>query len=913
MPKYKVKTGDTLSAIASRYKVSPDEIQADNPIIQDANHIEEGWNLTVPDNTERQDSFPNAQSANDETRDDVECSECSVECEALVHITGEEDIVYALTCTQVKELRKEIDTLNEPLLDLKEAEKDGPEEIPAARKKAWNRLKELGALPKPEHSSTAEELLREYEAKWQRERARLEHQRHREKRIEYEISQIRNQILFPASQRKLTDPKDKLSVKVFAVLCLELETTLPRVRGRLEAYEEATSSSKKDLNAMEKRLKFLRAALEAEIRCRIAEESGSSSSPETRQFRYEADQLKKHTLWPNYIAENDVQTLVRKQQRLNQLDNDDRLMPYMDYVDDFLASTTVVWVWKLFNHEEVQAHNHIQKERSELLTDIEKSLSHLVETSPASSVDVLAKPNLASMKSRPLVELKHTGGSGYRYARKEVLEQLRGNWRPLKAADVRKVMNSENFERAWGEATDSLKNNRSLKVKFSEWKSKEDNFLNQLEIELLKEEVATEDGRFAASAEAQMFRFAAQCGLEANYDPKKEEAYIGGQMQGTYSLLQGEATFAARLPDETGAKVILEYEDHEGKQIELHCGYFRADAEYRIQGFAGACLSLAAQAKISTAPGEVGISGETSGEVFAGASLSNEASFGIKWKSAYQDVNDPSSFGQDQQRKIRADKVIERQEETDADYRMLAEIKPELAVSSGFGFGFDYKIGLDEGKIIARFKGSLVLGPGGRGGIAGELNAGQIWELVKFIRWSLEKSDFRFLDWIDRGAFEQIELLLKTFVFTKADFTEFFEQGVERIERFWQSLNSPDKDLKDVAVQVIESDDILVLTPGAKADILGRLMKDGSAVLSLEDPYRESADRAAMKIIESIVTHREFVEVLKRMGNAGHKGGFQDLKNNYSRVFVQRLFRSEHAQKAENWLSDLYSSETRLV
>lgn len=167
MPKYKVKTGDTLSAIASRYKVSPDEIQADNPIIKDANHIEEGWNLTVPDNTERQDSFPNAQSANDETRDDVECAECSVECEALVHITGEEDIVYALTCTQVKELRKEIDTLNEPLIDLKEAEKAGPEDIPAAREKAWSRLKELDALPRPEQSSTAEELLREYEVQWQ--------------------------------------------------------------------------------------------------------------------------------------------------------------------------------------------------------------------------------------------------------------------------------------------------------------------------------------------------------------------------------------------------------------------------------------------------------------------------------------------------------------------------------------------------------------------------------------------------------------------------------------------------------------------------------------------------------------------------------------------------------------------------
>ena len=62
--------------------------------------------------------------------------------------------------------------------------------------------------------------------------------------------------------------------------------------------------------------------------------------------------------------------------------------------------------------------------------------------------------------------------------------------------------------------------------------------------------------------------------------------------------------------------------------------------EYKIRGFAGACASLAAKAKVSSAPGEVGISGETNGEAFAGATLNNEATFGVKWKGAYQDVID---------------------------------------------------------------------------------------------------------------------------------------------------------------------------------------------------------------------------------------------------------------------------------
>lgn len=841
-------------------------------------------------------SLPPAQSANDDTRDDLECSQCSIVCEALVHLTGEEETVYALTRTQLKELQREIETLNGPLIDLKAAEAGPKANIPAARETAWSKLRELGALPRPEHSSTAKELLRDYEARWRRERLRLEHQLRREKRIEYEINQIRNQILFPASQRTLTDTRDQLSVKVFATHCAELEATLPGVKAKVEAHELITDASKQDLDAMDERLRFLRAALEAEIQFRLAQGDNTVDSQQIRQIRYEADELKKYTRWPDFIAESDIQSLVNKKKRLSELD--DELIPYMDYVSEYAEKVSwAVRLWNLIHHEEVEKHRREQQERRDLIVDIERTIRRLVETSPPSIVEVIAKPNLRSMKARPLVELKHTGGGGYRYARQEVLNQLRNNWKPLKASDVRAVMRAADFERAWGEAKEALKNNRSLKLKFAEWKSKEDNFFNQLEIELFKKEISTEDGRFAASAEAQMFRFAAQCSLEANYDPRKGEAYIGTQMQGAYSLLQGEATFAARIPDETGAKVVLEYEDYQGNQKRLHCGYFRADAEYRIQGFAGACLSLSANAKLSSAPGEVGVSGETNGEAFAGATLSNEARFGIKWTAAYQDEEKTTS------------EVTDSQRYADSDFRSLLEVKPEFAISTGIGAGFDYRVFLADGKLHMTLKGRLVIGPGGGGGVAAELNGEQIWELAKFVRWSLERSDFRFLDWIDRGAFAQLELLLKTFVFTSTDFSELVEQGLDKIESFWQRLSSPDTNLKNVAARVIDSENVSDLTPGAKADILAILVRDGAGSFSFDDPYRKVADQAAMKVVSSVKSQRELIEILKLMGNgAQQKGSFQDLKKNYVKLFVQRLFRSEHALTAERWLSDLYAA-----
>ncbi len=885
MPQHEVQSGETLSAIASKYQVSLDAIKSENPIIKDVNHIEAGWNLTVPENSADRGVLPAAQSANDDTKDDLECSQCSIECEALVHVTGEEDTVYALSRTQLQDLYREIETLNKPLAELKRAEAGPVEDIPAAREKAWGSLRKLGALPETEQSSTAKELLNDYEARWKRERQRLEHQRRREKRIEYEINQIRSQILLPASQANLTERKDLLSVRVFTTLCAELEATLPGVKAKVEAHELVTEASKQDLDEMDERLRFLRAALEAELQYRMVQSDQDADSHQVQRLKHETQELKKYTRWPDFIAESDLQSLVDKKKRLNELD--DELIPYMDYVNEYAARVSwVVRLWNVIHHEEVEKHRNEQQERRDLIVDIEKTLRRLVETSPPSAVDVLAKPNLGSMKSRPLVELKHTGGAGYRYARKEVLDQLRGNWKPLKASDVRAVMSASDFERAWDEAKNGLKNDRSLKVKFAEWKSKEDNFFNQLEIELFKKEASTEDGRFAASAEAQMFRFASQCSLEANYDPQKGEAFIGTQMQGAYSLLQGEATFAARLPDETGAKVLLEYENHQGNSIQLHCGYFRADAEYRIQGFAGACLSLAANAKLSSAPGDVGVSGETNGQAFAGATVSNEARFGVKWKAAYKEVDGPT------------DDVTG----ADPEYELLAEVKPEIAVSSGIGFGFDYKIELRESKLVAFFKGSLVLGPGGSGGIAAELNAEQIWELVKFVRWSLEQSDFRFLDWIDEGAFRQITVFIKTFAITKSDFNQIVSQGAERIEMFWAELTKDNSRIRDVAAVIIENDNLNKLTPPSKAELLEVLTKDSSGFLSFKDPYKELINEATMKILETISSHRELVEVFKRIGNGGRKGSFHDFKTNYSKIVVQRLFGSAQSLKTEQWL-----------
>ncbi|MDY6816952.1 MAG: hypothetical protein SV598_14070, partial [Pseudomonadota bacterium] len=104
---------------------------------------------------------------------------------------------------------------------------------------------------------------------------------------------------------------------------------------KIQAHEEAVQGFEQDLTRMDERLKLLRAALEAEIDCRVAEQSGKPR-PEVTRLRLDADELKEATLWPSYISEPDIEDLVSKTRRFRELDAE--LLPYMDYVIEYSAT-----------------------------------------------------------------------------------------------------------------------------------------------------------------------------------------------------------------------------------------------------------------------------------------------------------------------------------------------------------------------------------------------------------------------------------------------------------------------------------------------------------------------------------------------------------------------------------------------
>ncbi|TBW47988.1 hypothetical protein EZI54_21915 [Marinobacter halodurans] len=270
----------------------------------------------------------------------------------------------------------------------------------------------------------------------------------------------------------------------------------------------------------------------------------------------------------------------------------------------------------------------------------------------------------------------------------------------------------------------------------------------------------------------------------------------------------------------------------------------------------------------------------------------------MKWKAAYAEVladqNANSTANEDQQ-------VV------DDAFKSLLDVKPELAISAGIGAAFEFKVFMNAGKPYLYLKGHLVVGVGGGGGVAAELNIQQLWELVKFIRWSLECSDFRFLDWIEKTAFEHISFLLKILATSGASFESLMAKRAIELNEFWTSLTTAKTRVRDAAQKVLQNDQLFQLTPPAKAAILSILVEDSSALLGFEDPYRAIGAEAAIKILETVRSHRELVEILRRMGNEEGKGSIVDFKRNFSKLIRQRLFNSAQADRTFKWLEGLYA------
>jgi len=122
---------------------------------------------------------------------------------------------------------------------------------------------------------------------------------------------------------------------------------------------------------------------------------------------------------------------------------------------------------------------------------------------------------------------------------------------------------------------------------------------------------------------------------------------------------------------------------------------------------------------------------------------------------------------------------------------------------------------------------------------------------------------------------------------------------VDALTEAWNALAKTQEVAQRAIEGVLANDELHLLTPLAKAELLHIIAPHSQ---------ENSAALAALKILNTINSHRELVEVLKRMGTEGWKGSVQTLMTNYYLLVRRGLFRSPHAQKAEAWLQTVLAA-----
>ncbi len=151
-----------------------------------------------------------------------------------------------------------------------------------------------------------------------------------------------------------------------------------------------------------------------------------------------------------------------------------------------------------------------------------------------------------------------------------------------------------------------------------------------------------------------------------------------------------------------------------------------------------------------------------------------------------------------------------------------------------------------------------------------------------------------------RGVYETFGL--RMFAVSGETFVGIFARDTRWLQDTWDALTSSETKVRDTADQVLARSDLELLTPQSKADLLDILAEDSGPVLGFGDPHREIAAEASIKILETINSHRELVEVLKRVGMENRKGRVGTLMRNYYRVIRRRLLQSEQSARTESWL-----------
>lgn len=422
-----------------------------------------------------------------------------------------------------------------------------------------------------------------------------------------------------------------------------------------------------------------------------------------------------------------------------------------------------------------------------------------------------------------------------------------------------------------------------LEAKFTSWTSKDDNLLNALHKECSWTSNQADSAKYAVSAEAHAFRFAATASAGINsWEPGKGNIEVGVKGSAAISLAEGSAALKSFFPDQGGYVVRMPYRNAEGKEVVSDIGIFRLDGKVELSCFVGATVQGQAGVKAQYKPKEVEASGATAllsspsmavdkkrggavglkGNAFAGVQSGGTVTGTLKWL-------DPAKQG--------GGKIVAGQanDSGSTDWASLVEIKTEGNVALGIGASFDFGIEINADRLAINCKASLVFGPGAGGGFGTAVDLEQVGNLAFILCSALSKADFHYQLAVTEEAFSYMAKGLFHVATHPGEVAgKAFVEGFESMERWWLRRKATKEEAQNLATYLLSNQAINVNSKKIPLKILPPETIGPMLYLLTEsfvESWAENQEKAVVLLLSHLRTWRHFLEVLEHCSKNGSK------------------------------------------
>ncbi|MGV3003306.1 LysM peptidoglycan-binding domain-containing protein [Vibrio sp. E150_018] len=424
--------------------------------------------------------------------------------------------------------------------------------------------------------------------------------------------------------------------------------------------------------------------------------------------------------------------------------------------------------------------------------------------------------------------------------------------------------------------------NPSIEMVFKEWKAEGGNSGEWK----ASHYILNQDGntRFAASSEAQLLRWGATAALKSTFEPTQGKVDIGIKAEAAIALAEASVEFKSYLPYESGFPLSLSYKDANGDTQHYSFGRFRTNCTTKLSCFAGAMVT--GSAGVTNQPQEqeaghsmllspsVGMAVKPNGEVgvkaegFAGVQAGGQITGALEWQ-------DPDK-------------------ETTLNFEPLAELKAEGNLNLGVGFGGDFQLILDTGKLYLYCNGRIVWGAGGSGGFGANINFENIWKLAQVVWQGLQYVDYRQLENINKDMYEYLtRTSYMAFAFNAyeaiSDPAQAWENavklGTREVDEWWKNRQYQKNEADLLTRRILNKQAWLEVKPDKLPPETIGMMLD-TLTETFFERWEEPQEQAICYLLaSSISSWRKFEEVLAHMSPDGSKQeGEKVLFDNLARI-----------------------------